>query len=226
VFVWSMLLLPPFMWAAARVGGWALAPAVAAYAAVQLGLLATPSAGGTGIAFEPFAWTVLFLGGALVGRRALLTGEGVPRRPWLVLGAAAVVVVGVWVRLVGYGAVLGPEAAVAAAMHKEVLAPARLLHALALAYLVAACVPREAAWMRLWPAPVLAAVGRHSLRVFCLGLFLAWGVSVALARWPEDALWLDPLLVGGGACALAAFAWALEGRRPFPQRVGRGGVTE
>ena len=227
VFVWSMLLLPVFMWMAARVGGWALAPAIAAYAAVQFGWLGTPSAGGTGIAFEPFAWAVLFLGGAVAGRRALLTGEGAPRRLWLVLGAAAVVLAGFWARLVGYGVFPGPEAAVAAAMHKEALAPARLLHALALAYLVAALVPREAAWMRLWPAQVLAAIGRNSLRVFCVGLFLAWGASTALARWPEDAAWLDPLLVLGGAGALAAVAWASENlRRVSTQRVGRGGVAE
>ncbi|GAA0605182.1 hypothetical protein GCM10009416_48370 [Craurococcus roseus] len=227
VFVWSMLLLPAFMWAAARAGGWALAPAVAAYVAVQLGLLETPSVGGTGIAFEPFAWAALFLGGALAGRRALLAGEGVQPRRWLVAGAAAVVAAGFWARLVGYGVLPGPEDPVAVAMHKEALAPARLLHALALAYLVAALVPREAAWMRLWPAQALAAIGRHSLRVFCVGLFLAWGASTALARWPEDAAWLDPLLVLGGAGALAAVAWASDGwRRWWPQRVGRGGVAE
>lgn len=224
VFVWSMLLLPPFLWLAARAGDWALAPAVAAYAAVQLGLAETPSAGGTGIAFDPLAWQMLFLGGALVGRRALLSGEGVPRRRWLVCGAAAIVLAGFWARLVGYGFIPGPEAA--AAMHKETLAPVRLLHALALAYLVAALVPREAAWMRRRPAQAPAAIGRHSLRVFCLGLFLAWGASTALARWPGDAPWLDPLLIAGGACALGAFAWASEGRRRLPQRVGRGGVTE
>lgn len=227
VFVWSMLVLPPFLWLATRTGpGWALAPAVAAYAAVQLGAVATPSVGGTGIAFEPLAWSLLFLGGALVGRRALLTGEGVPRRRWLALGAAAVVLAGVAARLVEYGWIPGPGAAVAAAMHKEALAPARLAHALALAYLVAVLVPRDAAWMRAWPARVLAAIGRNSLRVFCAGLFLAWGASTALARWPGDAAWLDPLLIAGGTCALAVLALASEDRRRAPQRVGRGGVTE
>jgi hypothetical protein len=103
VFIWSMLALPAFLWLAGRVGWWALAPAAAAYAAVQVGPGAIPSAGGTGIAFEPLAWQVLFLGGALVGRRALLTGEGVPRRWWLVLGAAAVVLAGLAARLVEHG---------------------------------------------------------------------------------------------------------------------------
>jgi hypothetical protein len=230
VFVWSMLLLPPFLLLAARVGAWALVPPGAAWAAVQLGLLATPAAGGGEIAFEPFAWQALFLAGAFVGRRALLGGEGVPRRRWLVAGAAVVVLAGLAARLVEHGLVPGPlVSSAAASFGKDVLAPARLLHALALAYLVAALVPREARWMRVWPAPVLAAIGRHSLKVFCAGLFLAWGASTALAQWPADGAWLDPLLVLGGAAALAVLALALDGaRRPSPplQRVGRGGVVE
>jgi hypothetical protein len=177
--------------------------------------VATPSAGGTGIAFEPLAWQALFLGGAFVGRRALLTGEGVPRRRWLVSGAAGVVLAGFAARLVEHGFIPGPEAAAVAAMHKEALAPARLLHALALAYLVAALVPREAGWMRAWPARMLAAIRRNSLRVFCAGLFLAWGASAALALWPRHAPWLDPVLIAGGTCALAALAWATERRRSW-----------
>ncbi len=105
-------------------------------------------------------------------------------------------------------------------MRKEALPLPRLLHAVALAYLVAVCVPREAGWMRAWPAQLLAAVGRHSLRVFCVGLFLAWGASTALALWPRHALWLDPLLVAGGACGLATLAWAGERRRAWTARAG------
>ncbi len=75
-----------------------------------------------------------------------------PWSRWLALGAAAVVLAGFAVRLVEHGFVPGPGIAAAALMHKEALAPARLLHALSLAYLVAALVPREAAWMRPWPA--------------------------------------------------------------------------
>ena len=87
-------------------------------------------------------------------------------------------------------------------MHKEVLAPARLLHALSLAYLVAVLVPREAAWMRLPLGRVLACIGRNSLRVFCVGLFLAWGVTAVMRLHPEAEAWLDPLLIAAGAGAL------------------------
>jgi hypothetical protein len=82
IFVWCMLALPPFLWLAARIGAWALAVPAGLYAGVQLFGWATPPLGvGTGIAFDPLAWQVLFLGGAFLGRRALLSGApAVPRR--------------------------------------------------------------------------------------------------------------------------------------------------
>ena len=64
------------------------------------------------------------------------------------------------------------------------LAPARLLHALSLAYLVAVLVPREAGWMHGRLGEWLAMIGRHSLPVFCFGLYLAWGVNT----WARVAL--------------------------------------
>lgn len=153
--------------------------------------------------------------GAYFGRRTLLEGVGVPRRPWLVGAAGAVVAFGLWARLVGYGMLPGPEPAAAALLlGKEVLAPPRLLHALSLAYLVAVLVPRETRWMHSAPALPLAAIGRRSLRVFCFGVPLAWAASTALARWPGDAPWLDPALVLGGVASLAAIAY-------WPPRRGR-----
>lgn len=203
VFVWSMLLLPAFLWLEARVGAVALLPFALSYALVQTGLLRMPWIGGSGIAFDPLAWSLLFMIGALVGRRALI-GGGLPRGPGLVGAAAAVVVFGLWVRLIDHGLLTGPQGVVAVMQHKEVLAPPRLLHALALAYLAAVLVPREASWMRWWPGQVLAAIGRHSLQVFCIGLFLAWMASTALARWPAAAPWLDPAVVFAGVAVLAA----------------------
>jgi hypothetical protein len=217
IFVWCMLLLPGFLWLVGRLGAWALAPSLALYAAVQAGWIATPELFPNGIAFDPLAWQLLFLLGAWFGRRALLaaaTGEAaVPRRAWAVVLAGAVVALGVWARLVEHGILPGSAALVAAAMEKEHLAPARLAHALSLAYLVAVLVPREAGWMRAAPAQALAAIGRHSLQVFCVGLFLAWEASTALRLWPGQAVWLDPLVIAGGASALAGLARLRERQR-------------
>jgi hypothetical protein len=221
VFVWCMLLLPGFLWLTDRIGAWALLPPVALYAAVQLGLVAAPTPFENGIAFDPLAWQLLYLSGAWFGRRALLTGGAVPRSKWLVAGAAAVVLFGLWARLVEHGFIAGPEdLAVAALMHKEALALPRLLHVLSLAYLVAALVPKDAAWMRSAPGQALAAIGRHSLQVFCMGLFLAWGATTMLRLHPQAAAWLDPLLVATSVATLALLA-QLE--RPGRTRPGLAG---
>lgn len=213
IFVCCMLLLPGFLWLAHRTGGWALLPPAALYAAVQAGWAATPAPFENGIAFDPLAWQVLFLLGAWIGYRGLLHGPVLPRSTLLLGGAVAVVFFGLWARLVGHGLLPGPALAVEALAHKEVLAPARLLHALSLAYLVAVLVPREAAWMHLLPGRALACIGRNSLRVFCVGLFLAWGTTTALRLHPEAAAWLDPLLIAGGASALALVARLAERAR-------------
>jgi hypothetical protein len=215
VFVWCMLLLPPFMRLAARWGGWALAPSVLLWLAVQLGWVATPGLGGTGIAFDPLAWQLIFLIGALAGRRALLRGAALPRYRGLTWVALTIVLFGLAVRLVEYGVLPGSAAPHQALLHKEILAPARLLHALSLAWLVAVLVPREAGWMHGAPGRLLAAIGRHSLRVFCVGLFLAWGASTALRLAPA-AGWLDPLLIGAGVALLGGVALLSDRRRPVP----------
>ncbi len=218
VFIWGMLLLPPFLWLADRHGAWALLPPAAAYLAVQAGLIATPAPFENGIAFDPLAWQLLFLLGAWIGRRALLGGVAVPRMGWAVALAAAIVVFGLWVRLVDHGALPGPEGIIAVLYQKEILALPRLLHALALAYLVAALVPREAGWMRTPAAQAMAEIGRHSLQVFCFGLFLAWGANTALRLWPEQGWWLDPLLVAAGVAML----WSLARWREWQRlRAGR-----
>jgi len=128
--------------------------------------------------------------------------------------AAAVVLAGFWARLVTHGFIAGPEATSLALAGKEILPPARLAHALALAYLVAVLVPRRAAWMDGAPAAFLALIGRHSLQVFCVGLPLAWGISHALARWGGALPLLDLALVGAGVAVLAGVAWSRERRVP------------
>ncbi len=210
VFVWCMALLPAFMWLAGRIGAWALLPPAAGWASVQLFGLEVPGLGGTPLEFNPFAWTFLFLLGAWFGRQKLLTGRALPARAWMTWAAAAVVLFGLHARLVGHGIVpeFGPGAALLEG--KTELAPLRLLHALALAWLVARLLPREAGWMQGRPGWALAAIGRNSLPVFCLGLFLSWGAGLLLRCYGAEAWWLDPMLVAAGIAALALFAARME----------------
>ena len=55
---------------------------------------------------------------------------------------------------------------------KTNLSPVRLLHFLALAYVVAKCVPHSE-WLNTWCARQSCRMGRYSLEVFCLGVILA-----------------------------------------------------
>jgi hypothetical protein len=72
-----------------------------------------------------------------------------------------------------------------------------LLHALALAWLVARIVPREAVWMRTWLAARVAQIGRHSLEVFCLGLFLGFTAADLGNRDGIDEFKAGELMAGG-----------------------------
>jgi len=212
VFILCMAALGPFLWLAARIGAWALVPPAALYAAVNLGLVATPGIH-SGIAFDPLAWQLIFFIGAWCGRRALLAGPAVPRYPILIALAVLMVVVGFYARILDEGLITGPAIPHIDVQGKEILAPGRLLHALALAYLCATLLPRTAAWMDNAPGRTLAAIGRSSLQVFCLGLFLSLFVSALLEKFPRQAPWLDPPMVLAGAAILAVYALILDRRR-------------
>ena len=204
-FIWSMLLLGPFMALRARVGEWALLPSFALWLGVQRGWWAMPGVGPDGIAFDPLAWQFLYMIGATLGARAL-HGQALPLRRPLLAGAALVVGAGFVQALAHHGFVAAPFSLAHAHEMKEALPPFRLLHALALALLVSALVPRGGRWLGTAPARLLAAIGARSLRVFCGGLFLAVGASAILAAFPAQRAWLDPLLVLGGAALLGLLA--------------------
>lgn len=213
VFVFGMLLLGPFIMLVQRFGFWALLPSFLLYLATNLGWVATPGLGGTLIAFDPLAWQFLYLLGGFLGWRAL-HGIALPRAPWMVWTAALVIAASFAARLVEHGFLDGPAYAFSALEHKEVLAPTRLLHALALAYLVAVLVPRQAGWMEGMAGRALATIGRHSLRVFCVGLFFAWIISRVMEAMPEQAAMLGVVLVLTGIAALWTIAVLSERARP------------
>lgn len=150
VFIWSMALLPAFAWLERRIGAWALTAPFGLYLAAWLFGLTPPSLGpDTVIGFNPLAWQMLFLLGVCLGRRMLLNGRALtPSRP-LTIAAVLVLVVGLLLRLNWFGALpfdLGiPESAWI--IGKDELALPRVVHALALALIVARLIPREALWM-------------------------------------------------------------------------------
>ncbi|MDN3564237.1 OpgC domain-containing protein [Paeniroseomonas aquatica] len=221
VFIWCMLALPLLIRGMDRLGAWAMLPAAALYAAVQLRGWHLPGLGGTEVEFNPLAWQILFVLGVWFGRRALLRGRAIGRHPALLAAAAAVLGLGLWVRLVGHGLVAGPALDLQAIMGKQDLALPRVLHALALAYVVVALVPPRAMALPGRLLPALAATGRNSLNVFCVGLFFSYAVAALFRAFPAAAPWLDLPLVAAGSLGLMALAAVAERRRAKPAAVPR-----
>jgi hypothetical protein len=233
IFIWSMAALPAFAWLEARIGPWALSAPIALYLAAWLFGIAPPSLGpDTVIGFNPLAWQMLFMLGVYLGRRMLLYGRTLPPSRTLMTSAVAVLLVGLLLRLSWFGWLpfnLGiPESDWI--IGKDALALPRVVHALALALVVARLTPREAPWMHVMLARWLAAAGRHSLHVFCLGLFLSWAVTAVFRFWPSLMMWVDaPLILAGCAILLWFGLWRDRGRgggRPWtavgqPVRSGR-----
>lgn len=210
-FLFAMLLLPALMAALEAFGPRAMLVPVGLYLGVQVTGWMTPAVRGD-FAFDPLAWQVIFLGGAFLGRRLLLEGRAVPHSPWLLAAAAVVLAFGLAVRLQEHNITSWPVLAAEAVAGKEHLALPRLLHAATLAYLVAALLPRDAAWLGAAPALWLARIGRHSLTIFAVGLFLSYGATLAL-RLAGYSLALDAALVLAGALGLGELARRLEASR-------------
>jgi len=213
VFILAMLALPGVLWLVARWGAWALLPSAVLWAGVQVG--AWQYWGWMPVGLDPLAWQFAFMLGAWFGRRALLEGAAVRRHGWMIALSVLIIVLGFVQRLgEGFGGGLDVETIWTLA-GKTHLGPLALLHGLAIAYLVAVLVPRDARWMHGAVAQALAAVGRHSLDVFCIGLFLSWIVTAGLRLYP-GVWWLDPALTLAGIAVLVGFALAVERRRLCP----------
>jgi hypothetical protein len=218
-FVWCMLLLPGFVALLGWCGDVAILVPAAIYAAVWMFGLQPPTFGlDVGTGFNPFAWQVLFMLGAWLGRRALLARRGLPPSRVATALAIAVLIVGLALRLDWRGVLPwgAPAATTAWLFDRRDVALPCLLHAFALAWLVSRVVPREAAWMHRAPFQLLAAAGRHSLEVFCFGLFLSWCAATAL-RLSGRPWWLEvPVVAAGCAALLVQAAWLEQSRASAP----------
>jgi len=217
VFVFGMLLLPGFLWLAERFGANALALPWGVWLLVQATGLRLPDWGGTTAFFNLLAWQALFLTGAWLGRAALLGGRAVPQSGWLLGPALAMLGFGVWVRLWEQGSAPGPDSGfwlwpdraelLFFLFEKTDLPALRALHALALAYAVACLVPRDLALFRTGFGRAMAMIGRHSLPVFCAGLFTTYLAGLAI-RASGGAAWVELLAVPAAVgCAWLQAVW-------------------
>jgi hypothetical protein len=148
------------------------------YVAARLFSLNLPSWTGGGWFFNPFAWQLLFIMGAIL---SFAPGEA-PRRHARLIDAAAVLVVifglfmqwVVWVHPEVIGRLPGSVVRALMSVDKAGLHPFRLISILALTWLAARLIRKDARWLRGWIASPFIIAGQHSLPVFCASIFLSF----------------------------------------------------
>lgn len=157
---------------------------------------------------NPLSWQLLFVIG-IISMMKVREGAKLPRSPWLItLAAAYVVFAFVWIR----SPMWGQEGwhglpLFLAGFDKTFLALPRLLHVLALAYLVAV-IPSLNGIARVKPNNPLAVLGRKSLPVFVFGTLLAMLAQVLKATVLHGPV-ADALLLTIGILLQFGFAYLL-----------------
>ncbi|HRN89551.1 MAG TPA: OpgC domain-containing protein [Hyphomicrobium sp.] len=170
----------------------------------------------TGWFFNPFAWQLLFTvgaAGAMVARRAPTSAP----RPEILIPAGAFVifaflVAAPWVAISWLPSERLLPRDLMGAMSKSDLSLWRLLHVLALAYVVAAIVPKNATWLKQSWANAVSLCGKHSLEIFSLGTLLSFLGWIALAELGSSQLMVAAINVAGIAI-MSMTAWQLSRRK-------------
>lgn len=170
--------------------------------------------------FNPFAWQLIFVVGLMTGLALKEGRRFVPvnrRLFWAAVGYLAFSLA--WMK-VPFIMNTGREVLHALydlglpfhiiSFDKTFLATPRLLHALALLYVVS-CLPAAVSFARArWSAP-LALMGRHALPVFALGSVLSI-LGQAVEKGTEAGFALDTLILATGILLQFLFACAFEWR--------------
>ena len=223
LYIVLMLVAPAILFLAVRWPYAVIAGAVALWFLVGLAQVKMPTYPlENGWLFNPLAWQVLFITGIVTGLFLRQGRRLLPVRSWaLRLATAFLILAAIWAQVPavadwgGHGLwVLHEHAgfpAVVTAFDKSFLYLPRLLHILALAYVLSALpvVRRLAAKPALAP---LVMLGRHSLPVFATSTGLAFGAQVIKALHGPSVL-LDTALILTGLALLFAIAQAFDTRK-------------
>jgi hypothetical protein len=209
-------ILPLLLWLGTRSLSMTVALSAALYTAAGLthtNLPSYPMEGGW--FFNPLSWQFLFTIGFALGSKRERTGFTVAyhRPAWLLaLGFLifSLVVTRFHLAPEAEGVILRDFLLVP---EKQYLSPPRLLHVLALAYVVVHS-PLQA-WARARPMnSPLAMMGRHSLPVFCTGLVISMtGVTLKQTGYDGAAFDLPYVALGVSTQVLAAWLLTLAEKR-------------
>jgi hypothetical protein len=224
LYIVLMLTFPAILWLMLRAPTFALGLSIliwafAYFGGVNFSLYPT----GRGWFFNPFAWQLLFSIGAWC---AVAGGEWIR----LLRESKAVITICIVYLIVAFAMqtttwsprwlnVL-PEWMVIFPLNKSGMSPLRLAHFLALALLTVHFVPQNAKWLNSPLAQPLILCGRHSLEVFCLGVFLSYTAGFVLIEF-SSAVYMQVLVSLGGVSAMVGLAWLMSWYKSLGQRPPR-----
>lgn len=210
LYVFLILLVPGLMWLAMKDLRLMLAVSGGVYLAAHLLPIQMPNfPTDGGWFFNPFAWQLIFTIGIALGVLKL-RGKAIGWHP--VAGALAALYVlfaAVWMaRDMGGRVSFDLLPMWMDTLHKSMLPASRLLHILALSYLLVHS-PLWTWMARISPQNFLTVMGRNSLPVFVLGSLLSMVGYITLVH-TGSLLWLELMLTAAGILAMTAMAVLIE----------------
>ncbi len=205
LYVILMIAAPVLLFAAARWPRWTMAGAILFWIGIGMFRIKMPTwPTDNGWSFNPLAWQIIFVAGLLTGLAMRQGRRFLPVMIWpFRLAVSFLVVAAIWVQVPvvaewgGHGLWLLNQYAgvphVFTSFDKSFVFLPRLLHILALAYVLSAVPAVKRLSAHPWLAPI-ALLGRHSLPVFATGSVLAYAAQVIKALQPASTI-LDTLLI-------------------------------
>ena len=161
--------------------------------------------------FNPFAWQLVFYLGASFASAGNMGRRLAAFRRWL-LPLALIYLVFAFLIVMSWR--FKPLAQLVPDLLGRVIYPIdktnvdvlRVLHILALAYVVQTFIPTGAAWLRWRLVEPLRRCGEHSLQVFCLGTFLSFTAHL-VTEYYGNAIWSQIVASVAGILIMMAFAY-------------------
>ena len=209
LFIVLMALFPPALWMMLRRPHLTLAGSVALYLAARFFDWGVPSFPSGRWDLNPFCWQLLFLLGAWFAVKGREFIAPLYRWPALRIAAVGYLLLALVIALPRHFPEFNdiiPGVWPLSLDTKENLAPHRLLHFLALAFVFTWLVPRD--WTALSAVALRPVIkcGEEWLAAFCAGVFLSFAAHLILITGP-DSLAMQVAVSAAGLAAMTAVAY-------------------
>lgn len=205
-----LLMAPALLFLARKSLSLMLAVSATVWFLAGLYNIAPPNFPNAGVWFlNPFSWQLIFAIG-IAGIMYIRSGKSLPANPFLIAAALIYLTLSFfWVRLSLWNIDISmglPR--FLTGFDKTYLSGPRLLHVIALAYLIAV-IPQLNTIARTAPDHPLAILGKHSLPIFIAGTLLALSAQI-LKQLSAPSMIYDALLLSTGIALQFALAYYLE----------------